>query len=495
MILKIVTPSKAYILNASSEEIENIRKQTHYVSGTVTYQISQHKQKRWWKTRDLDGWQDFLDKLMAQKDKYLLFQDEGGYWIRPGYISYLKGLNFTVINEVKYPEFKPLKWTQKPAFDPYDYQSDSCSLLLKSLHGCVSLPTGAGKSYLLELVAQNSGLDIAVITPSASIFNQLLKEFAELFGDHMVGGFGDGKKNIGKKITICINKSLTNLKPGTKEYEFFAKKQMICVDESHTFAAETLEEICHGVFENVPYRLFFSATQTRGDGSEKLLYSIIGPCVYEMSIEEAISKGYLCPLQFTVITTYSPSTANIRDVMENKREHFLRNPRIAELAAKIANAKWRSLNESTLILVEELSQIKMICKLLEVPYGYVHAASKKEAIEAGLLAVDSDEQIEKFNRGEYKVLIGTKCIATGTNMFPTHNTINCMGGNSEITTKQGTMGRSTRKLEKSRYKALHKPKPYSMIYDFHVKDNKVLESQLKNRIKYYEETGQTVKIV
>lgn len=495
MIFKIVSPTKAYILDASKEELDKIKSQTHYVSESVLYLINQHKTKSWWRKRNPDTWQETLDNLISQKDKYLLFKDEKGFWIRPGYISYLKNIKYEIQNYVIYPEFKPLKWKTKPSFEPYDYQSDSNDLLLSVKHGCISLPTGAGKSYLLELITKNSGLNIAIITPSASIFNQLLNEFTELFGKDLVGGFGDGKKDTSKKITICINKSLVNLKEGTKEYDFFASKQMICVDESHTFAAETLEEVCHGVFSEVPYRLFFSATQTRGDGSEKLLYSIIGPCVYEMNIEEAISKGYLCPLKFTVIKTYSPSPLNPKDVMENKREHFLYNFNIAELAAKIANAKWRSLNESTLILVEELIQIKMLVKLLEVPFGYVHAASKKEAAELGLEAVDSAEQIERFNKGEIKVLIGTRAIATGTNIFPTHNTINLMGGNSEIITKQGAMGRSTRKLEKSKYKDYHKPKPFSMIYDFDVKGNKILELQLKNRIKYYEESGQEVKFV
>lgn len=495
MIFKVVTPTKAYIYAATQEELERVKQQTHYVSESVVYLINQHKQKLWWKRKNLDSWQETLDDLEMQKDKYLLFRDQTGYWIRPGYIPYLRNLKYEIINEIKYPEFKALDWQNKPPYEPYDYQSKSNDLLLKIKHGCVSLPTGAGKSYLLQLIAKNSGLKIAVVTPSASIFGQLLNEFTELFGKEMVGGFGNGKKDVTKKITICINKSLTNLKENSKEYAFFASKEMICVDESHTFAAETLEEVCHGVFSDVPYRLFFSATQTRGDGSEKLLYSIIGRCVYEMTIDEAIQKGYLCPLQFTVVKTHSPSTLNPRDVMENKREHFLYNRNIAEIASKIANAKWRSLQESTLILVEELYQIKMLTKLLEVPYGYVHAASKKEALQFGLEAVDCAEQIERFNKGEIKVLIGTRAIATGTNIFPTHNTINFMGGNSEIITKQGAMGRSTRKLENSKYKQFHKPKPYSMIYDFDVKGNRILESQLKNRVKYYEESGQVVKFV
>ena len=126
--------------------------------------------------------------------------------------------------------------------------------------------------------------------------------------------------------------------------------------------------------------------------------------------------------------------------MECKREHFLYNPKIAEMAAKIANASWEIKQESTLILVEELVQISMLSKLLKVPFGYIHSGSKKEAEANGLEKVKQKDQIKKFNEGVYKVLIGTKAIATGTNLFPTHNTVNWMGGGSEIVTKQGPMG-------------------------------------------------------
>ena len=105
---------------------------------------------------------------------------------------------------------------------------------------------------------------------------------------------------------------------------------------------------------------------------------------------------------------------------------------------------------------------------------------------------DSQEQVDKFNKGEIRVLIGTRAIATGTNLYPTHNTINCVGGSSEIITKQGTMGRSTRKLEISKYKHLHKPKPATMIYDFDITNNPKLKAQLKKRIEWYKEANGTI---
>jgi hypothetical protein len=71
-----------------------------------------------------------------------------------------------------------------------------------------------------------------------------------------------------------------------------------------------------------------------------------------MSLEDAIKNGYLCPLKFTILETYSKDSRQIKDPMKNKRTHFLYNENVAELYAKIANASWNVNKHCTLILVE-----------------------------------------------------------------------------------------------------------------------------------------------
>ena len=152
---------------------------------------------------------------------------------------------------------------------------------------------------------------------------------------------------------------------------------------------------------------------------------------------------------------------------------------------------WKIEGESTIILVEELSQIQMLTSLIEVPFGYIHSGSKKDAAKWGLEKVDLSVEIEKFNKGEVKVLIGTKAIATGTNIYPIFNMCNWIGGSSEILTKQGPMGRCTRWM-KDKYAKYHKPKTHSKIWDVDVANQKILDSMLKRRISFYEETGEIV---
>lgn len=492
MKVVITHPIKAYLQGFTTSQLDAIRKKLTYKNSKIIYQIGKVRGLRWLKNKDPDGWQARIDELQAQVLSTLVYEDEDGMYIRPGTIPYVCP-NVEVENLVEYPEFKPLKWKKAPEFEPYCYQDEAETELIKVKHGNVSIPTGCGKSYILLRITKALGLKTVIVTPSKSIFNELLNEFQLRLGKSVVGGYGDGRKDIKKPITIAIGKSLTMLEEGSEAYDFFANKQVMKVDESHTFAAEQLEKVSHGVLRDVPYRFFVSATQTRNDGTEKLLQSIIGKTVVEFGIEEAILKGYLCPLKFKVISTFSPSNIKKKDPIECKRTHLLYNNEISKVAAKIANASWALKQESTLILVEELPQIAMLVKLLKVPFAYVHSSSKKEAGEHGLDSVKLQEQVDKFNNGEIKVLIGTRAIATGTNLFPTHNVINLMGGGSEIITKQGPMGRATRKLELSKYRDFHKPKQFSMIYDFSISGQPILESQLRKRIGFYKETGEEVQ--
>lgn len=494
MKVRTLHPTLAEVNFTTPEELEVVRRALSYQNTSIAFQIKKHRENRWWQQTNPNGWQWKLQELMGQLNDCMLEYRNKKYYIKPGSIPWLRQVTTVyTTSDVEYPDLKPLPWKKKPDFEPYEYQAEAVKELIKVKHGNISLPTGCGKSFILLMLARNMGLDTVVVTPSKSIFNELLKEFQLRLGKNMVGGYGDGKKQFDKKITIAIGKSLTMLKKGSPEYGAFTKKQCMMVDESHTFAANQLEKVCHDVLSLVPYRMFVSATQTRGDGTEKLLNSIIGETVLSMDLQEAIDKQFLCPLKFNILTTFSPSTRMKKDPLECKREHFLYNTEIAKTIAKIANASAEHKQESTLILVEELRQIQALTNLLTVPFAYVHSGSKREAQTWGLTTVKLQEQVDAFNEGKVKVLIGTRAIATGTNIYPTHNAINWVGGSSEIVTKQGIMGRSTRKLEISKFKAFHKEKPFTRIFDFRVQGQSVLEKQLQKRIAYYQESGGEIK--
>jgi len=493
----VENPTKCYIEGYTPAVIGSLKKDLTYTDTSVMFNLQALKKNRWLKQNKPHTFELRKKELEDKLQGCLLNFDVNTQkpWIHPGSLSYLKGYDFDIHSNIKYPEGRKMAWRKPLPFELYPYQSSSIQELLEVKHGNVELCTGAGKTAIILSLARELGLNTVIVTPSKSIFLEILEKFEHHFGKANVGAYGGGKKRFGKKFTVCVSKSLTMLKPGTDEYEFFANADVVIGDESHTLAAETLKKVFHGVLKKVPYRFFLSGTQVRGDGKEKLLESIIGKKVFTLTTKEAIDGGYICPVKFFVFKTKSKDLTKYGDPLKSKRKHFLYNENIADIAAKIANSAWNSGEESTLILVDELKQIQMIVDRLTVPFEYVHSASKKDAAKFGLETRKVDQAVEAFNLGQARVLIGTSCIATGTNMYPCHNTVNWVGGSSETKTKQGAVGRSVRVLEKSKYKDYHKPKPYSKIYDFDVDNVVRMEKSLAKRVSMYEETCKEIRFI
>jgi len=501
MKLKIESPVKAFIESATKEELLYLKDSLTYINTSAQYLLKRHYNNRRWRSHDIDGWSSRLETLKKSVKQTLIFEEDGRLFIRPASIPYLNIPNCNIVNTIKYPTINKIAWHKPLSFNLHPYQEASWSALLNIYpHGAISnveLCTGAGKSAILMKVCRESGFRTAIVAPSQSIFEELVNKFEEHLGKSQVGKFGDGKKILNKRFTICIGKSITNVKPGTKEWEFFSKLDMICVDESHTWGADTLEEICHGIFSEVPYRLFFSGTQTRGDGSDKLLQSIIGKTVYRLTTKEAIAGGYICPHDYKIVEIESSNPNYLSDdPLEMKRAHFLNNRNIAAFIAKLI--KVESLKRrQTLVLVEELGQIAMLIKLLkesDIPIAIAHSEAKLAKLtELGLEKVDVAKSVEKFNKGEALVLIGTGCISTGTNIYPTHNTVNWQGGSSEVKTKQGAIGRSVRLHNQNPWKENCVEKQRATIWDFAVYDINLMERHLEDRISYYSDSGSEIK--
>lgn len=499
----IVTPVKAILSDYTSSELARLTSLLTYKNTSEQFLYNKHQRNFYSKKSNPIWWERRLIELRNNITKVLVFKDEdGNTYIRPGSLPYLKDLNIEVENQIVYPTPKVMPWAKVLPFELHDYQKESVRKLIEEKHGNVELTTGSGKSSIILKVCRETGFRTAIVAPSKSIFLELLDKFELHLGRGQVGRFGDGKKVLGKRLTVCISDSLTNVKPGSKEWEFFSNLQMAVFDESHSLAAETLEEVCNGVFANTPYRLMLSATQTRGDGGDKLLESIIGRTVHILSTKDAVAGGYICPHEFKIVSVRS-SNPNLHpeDALENKRVHLLRNTNIGQFIAKLTNTVVTHKKEQVLILVEELSQIAMLLPMIKVPVAIAHSETKKERLlELNIEKVDPAESVEKFNKGEVKVLIGTSCVSTGTNIFQTNHTVNWVGGASEIKTKQGAVGRSVRLHSHNPWASkMEVQKVKATIWDFDVIDlpegtdgRSLMEKHLDKRIEFYKESGSTI---
>jgi superfamily II DNA or RNA helicase len=447
----------------------------------------------WFRKKNPIGHSAAIEDLKRKQKVTIIYDDEKGTYIRPGSIPYLQAAKFEleVINNITYPEPKPTIWLHEPKFKPYPHQIECVEQLIKQKHGNIEISVGSGKAFILANLARNLGQKTIIMVPSCSTFNEMLEKFEYYFGKNKVGSLGDGKRNIKDShlFYVCISKSLTMLKTDSKEYSILSKAKVFLADEAHLCPAATLEKVCHAPFlDNCVYRFFVSGTNLRGAGDEKMLEAIIGKTVFRMSTREATEKGILSPLKFIIVKTFSPSTIQKKDPLDTKRLHFLHNPNILKIAAKIANMSWNIKQENTLILVEDLPQISELIKLIEVPVAYVHGSSdRSELSKLGLVPTDNNQVLLDFNKGLHKVMIGTSCISVGVNLV-VFNTINLRGSSSEVDVRQSAIGRSCRKMlpEFAQY---HKEKNFCRVYDFKVDNNETLQRHLKSRLEYYKDVS------
>lgn len=493
MNIKIISPTKAILTSYAQEELESLVKELTYTNLSVQHQLKRLSKNHWFKNNNPEKYKEQCEILKESLHNTLIFKDDNTVYIRPGSIPYLKGASIQVEDLIEYPKPKKIPWKAPLPFKLYPYQEESIQKLLEVKHGNVNICTGGGKTSVILSICRELGLQTVIVTPSSSIFNEILESAEKHFGKNKVGGYGDGKKKIGKLITVTVSKSLTNLCPGTPEYDFFKKTQVFIGDENQTLPSDTLEEVCHGILSEAPYRFFFSGSPTRADGSVKLLESIIGETVLTLTTKEAVEKGFVSPHNFKIVKVFtSEPNVTTGDPLETKRVHFLRNKNICNFIAKLCNAL-ASKGQQTLVLVEELNQIAMLYPKIETTVAIAHSEKELQKLqELGLYKVKPNESVEKFNKKEAMVLIGTSCISTGTNIYPMTHTVNWQGGASEVKTKQGAVGRSVRLPKSNPYMNLCGPKESVTIWDFSVIGNYTLERHLQERIEYYKDSGENL---
>ena len=500
MELRQVSPT---IIRLPSEIItESLKDSLTYEDKKVTYEwLKWHKiqkqddqwllnpkgrSRNWYVAKnsrfDLDEKIRLLD---GQRFKSLLFQDTHGYYTYSGLASMLtRETGLPVVRTYELPAWGNICWSQKPEHEPRWFQSKSVDLLApldgSRSHGAVELATGLGKSYAIALLLKRIGLPAVVMAPTLSIANQLLADFRKWFGKGKVGQFFDSKKQSDKFFVIAVDASLAKIKKGDKHYEEFANRKVMVQDESHLVAAETLSEVSLVLLKNVPYRYFYSGTQIRSDGLKLLLDAIIGDVVLEMDVKQGVEEGHICGYKAFMWNAKSKCEIDTDDPMKATRLHLRYNQDINDHAVKLAKHAvgkgWR-----VLILIQEIEQFQYLMKagILGMKVGFAHGGGlkkdQKEWLPEEYHKSDPMKLVSDFDDGKFPILVGTSCVACGTD-FKSVNCIVNLFATSEVQVRQGVIGRGTRKFP---------GKTHFVINDYCVTNNEKLLTHAKKRIKIY----------
>jgi|SRR5579859_489800 len=442
----------------------------------------------------LQGFKAKLAELKAASKCVALFEDEQGLWTYSGLADGMAA-KFKCPVEIGYklPGSKALPYTKGKPPRPYQTEAIEALLINSSKGPCaISLPTGAGKSLVIQELVKETGLRTLIMVPSVSIARQLYEGLIEVFTARYVGLYGDGKKEFRKQIVVGIDDSLAKVGPDHVAYEYLSAVDTFIVDESHLVASNTLSKVALELCAKASYRFFVSATQMRNDGLDIVLEGITGPVVYTKTLRELVDEGYLAKPVFKMVVVPSCTTLDTKDAGAMSRAHLFYNPHVYEKAAEIANNFVEHMKKPVVILIEELEQFKKLQKHLRGKFSFAHGPLTKETkklVPAEFHNTNSKDLVAQFNKGEIEILVGTSCIATGTDILVAEAGIYLMGGKSEIKIKQG-LGRGTRGGPKGTvYNPWTGKQKLTYIHvDFDVEDGLTVHRHAEARYKLYTET-------
>lgn len=289
-----------------------------------------------------------------------------------GFLTNSLKVQFTVQDLRLKPSKRPaIEFLLNSGIRPYSDQEKACSAAINSNRGGIVMPTGTGKSLVIAMIAARLNLKTLVVVPNLEIKKQLHEELTCKF------------KLDNVRIENIDSRSLK------KMTDF----DCLIIDECHHVAAKTYQTLNKMAWNNIYYRFFLSATFFRNDANEQLLFEgIAGQIVYKLSNKDAVSRGYICPVEaYYVNLPRVPTDAYAYREVYN--ELVVNNDfRNGVIAGQLEALKMRE--KAALCLVKEIAHGNILSELTGIPF----ANGKYE---------ESREYIEQFKSGSIKQLIGT----------------------------------------------------------------------------------------
>jgi superfamily II DNA or RNA helicase len=276
------------------------------------------------------------------------------------------------------------------------FQGQAVKAMLARDIGTLTAPTGSGKTVIaLSSIAQRKQ-PVLIITHTKELLHQWIDRIHQFLGIPIdeIGIIGDGKKRIGKQITVALVQSLYKCASEVAPYIGF-----LIVDECHRTPSRTFTEAVSAF--DCKYILGLSATPWRRDGLSKLIFWYVGNVVHEVDKANLVESGDVLRAEVisreTSFQSVADPTSEYPTMLSELTQDYDRNTLIVGDVAKEAK------KGSGVCLV--LSDRKTHCSTLQ-------GLLTRSGVKSDLLTGDiPDEErkviVNNLNAGRIKVLIAT----------------------------------------------------------------------------------------
>lgn len=356
-------------------------------------------------------------------------------------------------------------WAKKP-HDLRPYQEEAVDLMLSNYRGVINFATGLGKTLVATHLVQRYKKRTLVVCPSDSVAKQFYSQFVECFGKAKVGFYGGGKKQI-SDITVGIAASVSKY---VQEFRN-ADLGLVIFDETHHTPASTFFEISEGL-ASVGKVFGLTATDYRSDGKDIMITAGCGTVLIRRDIKWGVENGFLAEPYFIVREVATGGRDFKDDKLKSYKEHVLNNQQMKARIEGDARSMMAA-GKAVLILVDEVAHGEELSKALGIPF-------------ATGLDKNSQSYVEDLNAGKIPGLVGTDGkVGEGTD---TKNVDVLILAN--FTASKGpviqAVGRGLRKQG---------IKTKCLILDYIPNGSTMLTRHANNRIGYYNEITDKVKVI
>lgn len=456
--MKVIIDNVIVIQNPSEEiqryckenlEIDNPQFSQNERLGFPTYNIP--RRLYWYEKRE----ENYILPFGCLKDLYKIYPIKEDYSLR---------------------FIEPKKLEYKSNIKLYSYQKKAKDMALKSKNGVIVMPAGSGKTQTALQLISELGLKTLWITHTYDLLNQSFDRAKSNLEDVGLGKIAAGKIDIGTHITFATVQTLVKLDLSSFKNEF----DCIIVDEGHRICGTPAQL---GMFYKVinalscRYKYALTATPFRNiKGTEKALFSLIGPIICEIPKEVVAEKTIKATIQPIYTDFKIPEEAQKTDgtidyakLTTILGEDERRNEIILDILKECKN-------NYTLVLGDRLTQLKYLQE--NIGYGVridgTMTSKKKKA--------QREQYIQDMRDGKENLLFATYGLAKEGLDIPRLDRLILASPHRDKATIIQSVGRVERKFE---------GKKTPLVYDI-VDDTQFHSNMFKSRKTIYRKNGNKI---
>lgn len=382
----------------------------------------------------------------------------------------LVGLVFDVAKAHGYAvQLNDIRIKPKPAFSsrfvpPFplrDYQSDAVEKAEKAQRGILKMATGSGKTLTALALIDRLRVKALFIVNTKEALYDTYDMAQKCFSDEGIGIYGDGKKILGRFVTVATMSSI--VARVRKKDPVFEEENYKClvVDEMHHSGSSTWHDVIMRIDSFYKYGL--TGTAFRADGSTLFLRATSGKRIVDISARELIDEGFLVEPEVTFLEVPFAGFDYPMPYTDVYEGGIIRNEARNKAAVSIVR---RNPGKSKLIIFERLAHGDILYEMIKkADPGAVLITGKTK---------DRKKLKEMFTNGLIKTVVASRIYNESADMPILEVVVNMAGGMSGIQVLQ-RIGRSIR---------TNPGKDRARIFDFSDSFNYKLEQHAMKRMSW-----------